>query len=80
MRKFSQVLTLVLLPVFVIAQHTVSGTVTDASTGDALPGANVVLVGTNMGAASSIRWVVYGYKCSCRFIHNYCFCNRLCRC
>jgi len=53
MRKFSQVLTLVLLPVFVIAQHTVSGTVTDASTGDALPGANVVLVGTNMGAAAA---------------------------
>tara|TARA_B100000949_G_scaffold5407_1_gene4577 strand:- start:257 stop:478 length:222 start_codon:yes stop_codon:yes gene_type:complete len=53
MRKFSQVLTLVLLPVFVIAQHTVSGTVTDAATGDALPGANVVLVGTNMGAAAA---------------------------
>ncbi|GIT74476.1 MAG: hypothetical protein Ct9H300mP29_4700 [Candidatus Neomarinimicrobiota bacterium] len=42
MRKFSQVLMLILLPVFVIAQHTVSGTVTDANTGDALPGANVV--------------------------------------
>jgi len=53
MRKFSQVLMLVLLPVFVIAQHTVSGTVTDAATGDALPGANVVVVGTNMGAAAA---------------------------
>ena len=53
MRKFSQVLMLILLPVFVIAQHTVSGTVTDANTGDALPGANVVLVGTNMGAAAA---------------------------
>ena len=53
MRKFSHVLILILLPVFVMAQHTVSGTVTDAATGDALPGANVVVVGTNMGAAAS---------------------------
>ena len=53
MRKFSHVLVLILLPVFVMAQHTVSGTVTDAATGDALPGANVVVVGTNMGAAAS---------------------------
>jgi len=34
------------------AQMTVSGTVTDASTGDALAGANVVVDGTNMGAAA----------------------------
>ena len=53
MRKFSQILMIVLLPVFVIAQHTVSGSVTDAATGDALPGANVVVVGTNMGAAAA---------------------------
>ena len=53
MRKFSHVLILILLPVFVMAQHTVSGTVTDAATGDALPGANVVVDGTNMGAAAS---------------------------
>ena len=53
MRKFSHVLLLILLPVFVMAQHTVSGTVTDAATGDALPGANVVVVGTNMGAAAT---------------------------
>ena len=53
MRKFSHVLILILLPVFVMAQHTVSGTVTDAATGDALPGANVVVVGTNMGAAAA---------------------------
>ena len=38
MRKFSHVLLFILLPVFVMAQHTVSGTVTDAATGDALPG------------------------------------------
>ncbi|MEA1882392.1 MAG: carboxypeptidase-like regulatory domain-containing protein, partial [Candidatus Marinimicrobia bacterium] len=53
MRKFSQVLMFVLLPVFVIAQHTMSGTVTDAATGDALPGANVVIAGTSMGAAAA---------------------------
>jgi len=53
MRKFSHVLFLILLPAFVMAQHTVSGTVTDAATGDALPGANVVVDGTNMGAAAA---------------------------
>ena len=53
MRKFSHVLLFILLPVFVMAQHTVSGTVTDAATGDALPGANVVVDGTNMGAAAT---------------------------
>jgi hypothetical protein len=53
MRKFSHVLLFILLPVFVMAQHTVSGTVTDAATGDALPGANVVVEGTNMGAAAT---------------------------
>jgi hypothetical protein len=53
MRKFSHVLILILLPVFVMAQHTVSGTVTNAATGDALPGANVVVEGTNMGAAAT---------------------------
>ncbi len=34
------------------AQVNVSGTVTDADTGDALPGANVVVEGTMMGAAT----------------------------
>ena len=52
MRKFSQVLLFVILPTFIFAQNTVSGTVSDASTGDALPGANVVLEGTSMGAAA----------------------------
>ena len=53
MRKFSQVLIIALLPVFLFAQNTISGTVTDAATGNALPGANVVVVGTNMGAAAT---------------------------
>ena len=35
-----------------IAQITVSGTVMDASTGEALPGANVVVEGTSKGSAA----------------------------
>ena len=53
MRKFSQVLFIAFLPVLLFAQNTISGTVTDASTGEALPGANVVVLGTNMGAAAT---------------------------
>jgi hypothetical protein len=53
MRKFSQVLFITFLPIFLFAQNTISGTVTDASTGEALAGANVVVVGTNMGAAAT---------------------------
>ena len=37
-----------------IAQITVSGTVTDASTGEALAGANVFVEGTNKGKIESI--------------------------
>jgi len=40
------------LTTFLAAQMTVSGTVTDASTGDALAGANVVVDGTDNGAAA----------------------------
>ena len=53
MRKFSQVLFIAFLPIFLFAQNTVSGTVTDASTGEALAGANVVVTGTSMGAAAT---------------------------
>lgn len=52
MKKTSKAILLLLIPAFCLAQNTVSGTVTDASTGDALPGANVVLEGTSMGAAA----------------------------
>lgn len=41
-----------ILPLSLFAQLTVSGTVTDASTGAALPGANVVVEGTDLGAAA----------------------------
>ena len=40
------------LTTFLTAQMTVSGTVTDGATGSALPGANVVVDGTNNGAAA----------------------------
>lgn len=48
-----------LLPVFeevaeVIQTGTLSGRVTDAGTGDAIPGANVSIVGTTQGAASAL--------------------------
>ena len=52
MKKTSKAILLLLIPAFSLAQNTVSGTVTDASTGDALPGANIVLEGTSMGAAA----------------------------
>ena len=52
MKKTSKAILLLLIPAFSLAQNTVSGTVTDASTGDVLPGANVVLEGTSMGAAA----------------------------
>ena len=41
-----------LLPLALYAQGSISGTVTDASTGGGLAGANVVIDGTNMGAAA----------------------------
>jgi iron complex outermembrane recepter protein len=53
MRKLSQVLLIAFLPIFLFAQNTISGTVTDASTGETLAGANVVVVGTSMGAAAT---------------------------
>jgi hypothetical protein len=41
-----------LLPLTLFAQMTVSGTVSDAATGNALSGANVVVEGTDLGAAA----------------------------
>lgn len=40
------------LPLALFAQNTITGTVTDAKTGNGLPGANVVVGGTTMGAAA----------------------------
>ena len=38
-----------------IAQASVTGTVTDASTGEALVGANVYLSGTELGSATDVN-------------------------
>ncbi|MDX1913107.1 MAG: SusC/RagA family TonB-linked outer membrane protein [Saprospiraceae bacterium] len=46
---------LLLLSGFAMAQRTVTGTVTDAETGDALIGASVSVVGTTRGAATDIN-------------------------
>ncbi|MCA9731053.1 MAG: TonB-dependent receptor [Deferribacteres bacterium] len=52
MKKLMIVVSLLLVPGFVFAQGNVSGTVTDAQSGDGLPGANIVVVGTTYGAAA----------------------------
>lgn len=53
MRKILSVLCLVLAAFFVDAQTaTLSGKVTDAGTGETLPGVNIILTGTTMGAIS----------------------------
>ncbi|NOY47493.1 MAG: TonB-dependent receptor [Chlorobi bacterium] len=41
-----------ILPIGVLAQGTITGTVTEASTGNPLPGANIVVKGTSNGAIS----------------------------
>ena len=50
--KLNTYLWTFLLPFALYAQGSVSGTVTDASTGNALAGANVILDGTSLGAAA----------------------------
>ena len=48
------IVLLVFMPGQVFGQnHDITGTVTNASTGEKLPGANVILVGTNYGAATT---------------------------
>lgn len=41
-----------ILPIGVLAQGTITGTVTEASTGNPLPGANIIVKGTSNGAIS----------------------------
>jgi outer membrane receptor protein involved in Fe transport len=50
------VLFLLATPILALAQNTgrLSGVVTDASTGESLPGANVVLQGTQLGTATDV--------------------------
>ncbi len=51
-KRYPMLLVSLLLPLTLFAQMTVSGTVSDAATGDALAGANVVVEGTDLGAAA----------------------------
>ena len=55
-RCVTTVLVLLVMPVAALAQNTgkLSGVITDASTGEPLPGANVVLGGTLLGSASDL--------------------------
>jgi outer membrane cobalamin receptor len=52
MNRIAIIFAVLILPLALFAQGTVTGTVTDASTGDALAGANVVVGGTSLGAAA----------------------------
>jgi hypothetical protein len=52
MNRIAIIFAVLILPLALFAQGTVTGTVTDASTGDGLAGANVVVGGTSMGAAA----------------------------
>ena len=52
MKKSSIAILTLLLPAFVVAQNSVSGTVTDKNSGQPLVGVNVVVEGTAMGAAT----------------------------
>ena len=54
MKKFPWILSLLFLPIFVFAQNTITGKVTDAETGEALLGANVIVQGTNLGSATDV--------------------------
>lgn len=55
MNRFTLVLLVLMTPFLLFAQGTVSGTVTDANSGDPLAGANVVVEGTTMGAAADVN-------------------------
>jgi hypothetical protein len=52
MNRIVKILMVLVLPLALFAQNTITGTVTDASSGNGLPGANVVVGGTAMGAAT----------------------------
>ncbi|MDP6727163.1 MAG: carboxypeptidase-like regulatory domain-containing protein, partial [Candidatus Marinimicrobia bacterium] len=59
--KLFTALLIVALPAMVFAGQTgkIMGTVTDKANGNLLPGVNVVLVGTNMGAATDANGKYY---------------------
>ena len=52
---FALALPLLVMPVFAAQSGTIKGRVADAQSGDALPGASVYLVGTSLGASTSLN-------------------------
>ncbi len=54
MNRIVKILMVLVLPLALFAQNTITGNVTDAKTGKSLPGANVVVGGTTMGAAADV--------------------------
>jgi hypothetical protein len=54
MNRIVKILMVLVLPFALFAQNTVTGTVTNAKTGNGLPGANVVVDGTALGAAADV--------------------------
>jgi hypothetical protein len=52
MNRIVKILMVLVLPFALFAQNTITGKVSDAKTGNDLPGANVVVGGTAMGAAA----------------------------
>ena len=51
---FTVLLVAVMIPAMALAQGTITGSVTDGNTGDALPGANVIVDGQPYGGASDL--------------------------
>ncbi len=54
MNRIVKILMVLVLPFALFAQNTITGTATDADNGNGLPGANVVVGGTAMGAAADV--------------------------
>ncbi len=54
MNRIVKILMVLVLPLALFAQNTITGNVTDAKSGNGLPGANVVVGGTTMGAAADV--------------------------
>ena len=54
MNRIVKILMVLVLPLALFAQNTITGTVTDAANGNGLAGANVVVGGTTMGAAADV--------------------------
>ncbi|PIP12868.1 MAG: TonB-dependent receptor, partial [bacterium (Candidatus Stahlbacteria) CG23_combo_of_CG06-09_8_20_14_all_40_9] len=57
MKRIFLLIIFLAFPVFVFAgtKGKITGTITDAETGEALPGANVIIEGTTMGAATNLE-------------------------